>query len=131
MKKYLLVLACAVLLLTAGCGKSSSKNQVKCTGTQTEDGITIKGEVTADLDNDNKITDAVVVYELSDKTYAEQYCSLFKLFESAGDGVSVSCSGNKITIKGFANIDDGDGKLAGMTKEDFIKSMEEEQFTCK
>lgn len=132
MKKYLLALFCVMLLfVVTGCG---SKNQVKCTGTQTESGITIKGEVIADLDNDNKITDATVVYDLGDKTTADQYCALFKLMENADKGVSVSCSGSKITIKGYANMeseDDDDDVLLGATKEEFIKAMEKENFTCK
>lgn len=41
MKKYCLVLVFALVLFVAtGCG---SKNQVKCTGTQTEGGIKYQG----------------------------------------------------------------------------------------
>lgn len=130
MKKYLLIVMCAILLLTVGCGK---KNQVKCSGTQNEGGISLKASVIADFDQENKLTDATAEYDLSDKEAADQYCSLFKLMENAEKGVSVSCSGTKVTIKGFANIDDDEEeeKIIGLTKEEFIKTMEEEKLTCK
>ena len=131
MKKYYLVLVCALLLLlVTGCG---NKNQVKCTGEFSESGINMGAEIIADLDADDKIVDATVVYDLKDSTMASQYCSLFKLAEDSDKGISVSCSGSKITITGYANMsddDDSDGYL-GVSKEDFIKAMEEEKFTCK
>ena len=53
MKKYILVVICAlVLFITVGCGKT---NQLKCTKKSTEEGITMSAEVVADLDNDNKV----------------------------------------------------------------------------
>ena len=131
MKKYFLVVFCiALLFVVSGCGK---KNQVVCSQTQTENGVTVKGEVIVDFDDNDKLTDATAVYELSDKTSADQYCSLFKLMENADKGVSISCSGTKITIKGFANMDsdDEDEKMIGMLKEDFIKKMADESMTCK
>ena len=131
MKKYLLALVCATLVFAVGCG---NKNQLKCTGTQTEGGVTVKGEVIADLDADNKITDATIVYDLGEKDTADQYCSIFKLMEDTDNGVTVSYSGTKITIKGFAKLeseDDDDDGLLGATKEEFIKAMEKEEFTCK
>ena len=130
MKKFYLVPVCAVLILAVGCGK---KNQVKCTGKQTENGITIKAEVIADLDKNDKLTDAKVVYDLSDKKTAQQYCALFKLMENADKGISINCSGSKVTIKGFAEMEtDEDGEsIVGMSKKDFIKQMEEENMTCK
>ena len=132
MKKYFLVVFCvALLFVVAGCSK---KNQVTCSATHTEDGITIKGEVVADLDKDNKITGATASYELNDETTAQQYCSLLKLMENTEKGVKVNCSGKKITIEGYANVDsedENDKEIIGMTKEDFVKAMEEEEMTCK
>ena len=132
MKKYLLVLACAMLLCAVGCGK---KNQVVCTQSETENGITMKAEVTVDFDANDKLTDATAVYELSDKDTASQYCAFMKLAEDAEKGVKIECSGNKITIKGFAKMDEDEDeeKLIGMSKEDFINKMKEEspEVSCK
>ena len=128
MKKYLFVVFFALLVVLVGCG---NKNQVKCTGEMNEGGLNIKAEVIADLDGDNKVKDATVVYDLGDETTATTYCSFFKLMEDSSKGISISCSGSKITIKGYAQMDDGEEKLAGTTKDDFVKAMEAEGLTCK
>ena len=128
MKKYFFVVFFALLVVLVGCG---NKNQVKCTGEMNEGGLNIKAEVVADLDGDNKVTDATVVYDLGDETTATTYCSFFKLMEDSSKGISISCSGSKITIKGYAQMDDGEEKLAGTTKDDFVKAMEAEGLTCK
>ena len=129
MKKYLFVLVCALLLLVTGCG---NKNQVKCTGKDESTGM--EAQIVADFDDNSKLVDASVVYDVKDKDTVEQYCSLFKLMENTDKGVSVSCSGTKITIKGFAKMEadeDEEDSMIGKTKEEFIKAMEEEKFTCK
>ena len=128
MKKYFFVVFFALLVVLVGCG---NKNQVKCTGEMNEGGLNIKAEVVADLDGDNKVKDATVVYDLGDETTATTYCSFFKLMEDSSKGISISCSGSKITIKGYAQMDDGEEKLAGTTKDDFVKAMEAEGLTCK
>ena len=63
MKKYLFLLA-AVLFLLVGCGKS---NQVVCTGTQTESGISMKMTIKADI-KDNKVSKAMAEISFDDKT---------------------------------------------------------------
>ncbi len=153
MKKYLLVVLCALLLVTVtGCGSSKkeegenggngggsdtpSKNQVVCTATQEENGIKISAEIVADFDSSDKLTDAVVSYDLGDATTAQQYCSLFKLMEDAEKGVTVSCSGTKITVNGYAKMEasEDEKSLVGASKEEFIntvKSTEDGNFTCK
>ena len=100
------------------------------------------------MDADNKVTDATVVYTLPDKDTVDQYCSLFKLAESAENGITVDCSGKKITIKGYAKLletededveevdeedetEEATKKILGITKEEFVKLMEEETYTCK
>ena len=129
MKKYFLVVFCgALLFLLAGC---SSKNQVVCTVEETEGGITMKGEVLVDFDKNDKLTDATATYDVGDKKTADQYCSFLKLMEDKEKGIEVSCSGTKITIKGFAKIDDEDEKMVGMSKEDFLKKAKEENMSCK
>ncbi len=127
MKKYFFVVFFALLVVLVGCG---NKNQVKCTGEMNEGGMTIKAEVVADLDGDNKVKDATIVYDLGDETTATTYCSFFKLMEDKEKGIEISCSGSKITIKGYAQVDEGEEKLAGSTKDDFVKAMEAEGFKC-
>ena len=132
MKKYLIVVFCALFAVAlTGCGK---KNQVTCSGTITEGGLTIKAEVVGDFDANDKLTGATMVYDLGDKTTAEQYCTLFKMFESSEKGISISCSGSKITIKGYAQMADEDSEeeLIGASKDDFIKAMQEQEgVTCQ
>ena len=132
MKKYFLVVFCAlVLFVVTGCG---SKNQVKCSGKLSEGEMNILAEVIADFDKDDKLTDATISYELDDEDTATQYCSLFKLMQDEEKGVTVTCSGKKITIKGYANLDseEEEDSVVGKTKEEFIKYMqEEEKLTCK
>ena len=135
MKKYLLVLGCAVMVFAvAGC---SSKNQLKCTGEMDESGVKMKTEVIADFDKDDKLTDAVVTYDLGDKDTASQYCSFFKLMEDKDKGIIIDCSGSKITIKGYANVisddeeEEEEESAIGKTKEEFKKLIEVEGVTCK
>ena len=132
MKKYLLVVFCAALLLVVtGCG---NKNQLTCTGSMNESGIEMKAEVVADFDENDKLTDATVSYDLGSKETADQWCSMFKLMNDADKGIEVSCSGSKITIKGYAKMDDeGEESMIGKTKEEFKAVMEKEVegITCK
>ena len=135
MKKYIIV-ALLIVFLTVGCGKKNS-NQVKCTAKMPVNAsLTIDAEIIAYFDKDDKLNDATFVYDLKDKDMAEQYCSMFKLMESAADGVKVKCSGTKITIEGYGNLETADDaeEIMGMTKSEFIKTMEsytEAEFSCK
>lgn len=133
MKKYFLVVFCTLLLLAVtGCG---NKNQVVCTGSMSEGGVDVKAEMVADFDKDDKLTSVTVTEDLGDKEKADQMCALFKAFMPADSGVDISCSGSKVTIKGYENMaDDEEDKMVGMTKEEFKAAMEQEaegEITCK
>lgn len=133
MKKYFLVVFCTLLLLTVtGCG---NKNQVVCTGSMSEGGVDVKAEMVADFDKDDKLTSVTVTEDLGDKEKADQMCALFKAFMPADSGVDISCSGSKVTIKGYENMaDDEEDKMVGMTKEEFKAAIEKEaegELTCK
>ena len=75
------------------------------------------------------------IEDVGSKETADQVCALSSMFEA--QGVSVSCSGTKVTIKGFEKMvdsDDEDEKMVGLSKEEFKKAMEENtegQVTCK
>ena len=132
-KSLLLLLGVLMLVVVTGCGK---KNQVTCSASMSEGGVDMKAEVVADFDKDDKLTDATITYDVSDSKTAETYCALFKLMEDADKGITVSCSGSKITITGYANIDSSEDEetIIGVTKEEFKKKMQEndeQKFTCK
>ena len=128
MKKYFLVVVCALLLfLVTGCGGK----KLTCTQSVEEAGVKMEAQVIADLDDNDKIAGATVIYDLGDKATADSYCSLMKLAEDKEKGVTVECSGSKITINGMASMDDDEDAVIGQSKEEFVKKAEEEGFTCK
>ena len=134
MKKLSLISLAALLLFVTGCG--GSKNSVTCTASEESDGIKMTAEIVAEFDDNDKLTDATIEYDLGDSTVAEQYCSFFKLMEDSEKGVSVKCSGTKITVNGYAQIEDAEEEesVIGMTKDEFIKkveSTEDGSYTCK
>ena len=135
MKKYFkLIMLALIVFVLAGCGK---KNQLTCTATAEESGVKITGEVVADFDAADKLTDAVITYIIDDDDMATTYCNLFKLIEDKEKGIEVICKGHKITVTGYANMDSEDEEdtgLLGNSKEEFITYMttaEGMAFTCK
>ncbi len=130
MKKYFLVVVCALLLfVVTGCG---NKNQLKCTGSMEDSGLKINAEVVADFDENDKLTDATIVYDLGDSDTAKAWCSIFEYMKDADKGIDVKCSGSKITITGYAKVaDDDEESMVGKTKEEFKEAMAAEQITCK
>ena len=133
MKKYFLVVFCvALLFVVTGCG---NKNQLKCSGEINDSGMNIKAEIIADFDDSDKLTDATVVYDLGTSETADQWCAMFKMMNDADKGIDVSCSGSKITIKGYAKMmeDEGEESVIGKTKDEFKTAMEAEVdgISCK
>ena len=134
MKKYFLFVFCALLLfVVTGCGK----NQLVCTGSMEEGGQKVEAEVIAEFDDNDKLVDATITEDLGSKEKADQLCQMYDAFASQlPEGVSINCSGSKVTIKGYAKIDDngGEDSMIGKTKEEFKKAMEElseGKVTCK
>lgn len=133
MKKYFVILVCTIVLLSvSGCGKN---NQLKCSKTETEDGITMAVDFVLDFDKNDKVTDSTITYDLGDSSTAEMFCSIMKASVDSSNGESVTCSGSKITIKGLDNFDadeDSDSeKLIGKTRDEVIAAAKEDGFTCK
>ena len=125
MKKYFLIAVVGILLLT-GCGKS---NQVTCTTSMEQGGISMKVSVIADLDGSEKVTKVAYEYDFGDAKSAESYCSLIKLSYS-----DAQCSGSKITIPDATSmLEEGGKKVVGMTKDEFINyaKADSTNVTCK
>ena len=134
MKKYFLVVVCALLLfVVTGC--NNNKNKVVCSGSFSEDGLEMEAEIAAELDSADKVTAINVTYDLKDKDTAKQYCVLFQLMQDSEKGITVECSGSKIIIKGLTGLDDDEeneeDKIVGKTKADFVNAAEAEGLTCK
>lgn len=132
MKKTIVVLCLmALLLVTSGCGK----NQIVCSKTVTEDGQKMSVDVTLDLDNDEKVTNASLTYDFGDKESAEQYCSIFKIALDESNKDKIVCSGSKVTIKDMDAFDEDETedseKMVGQTKKEVIETATKEGYTCK
>lgn len=130
MKKIIFLLViCAFLVV--GCG---NKNQVTCTKTETEDGVTATIKMIANL-KDNKVSSVDAVMSYDDENTISLMCSMFAVAnehaESDSDKVDYKCNKNSIEIKNFDKMSDEDEKIIGITKEEFISGMESEGASCK
>ncbi len=133
MKKYYLVVLCALLFIVTGCGKK----QVTCSTTiKSESGVNITLKAIGDLDEKDTITDVTVIYDFSQKSIVNSYCEYMKKIEDPEKGITVSCSGSEIIIKGMASIAESDkDSVIGLTKEQFINKATHTdggvKYTCK
>ena len=132
MKKALLILP-VMLLLVTGCGKK----EVVCTGTVEEDGQKYEMKFIGTL-KDDKIDSAKAIMTFSDETTAQSMCGMFALVNSFAEDddkkIDYKCDGKVITLNSLDNyIDDEEEQIKGMTKDEFIKKVTEEndQITCK
>ena len=69
--------------------------------------------------------------KFSDKKSAEDYCGLMELAKAfAGDSAKLDfkCKGKTIEFSDYTQMS---SEIKGMSKDDFIKSMEEAGLTCK
>ena len=131
------IFAFGALFLT-GCGGSGSK--LVCTGEETTESGSYKAEVTATL-KDDKVDAVSAELEFSTEEEATQYASLMKLAEAfmeEGTDLGISSNGKKVTIKNMSavlsNGTDEEGNevnLIGGTKDDFVKYVEEQGYSCK
>ena len=97
---------------------------------KTQDGTTLKVSLIGELDASDKITKVSYEYEFSDSTTADQYCALIKLAYA-----DAKCSGKKIIIEDATAMleEEGEEKVVGMSKDDFIAKAKSESndVTCK
>lgn len=127
MKKYLLFLICALLLVVTGCGKK----QLVCSRTGTVEGKTMSFDIVVDLDGNDKATNASLIIDYGDETLAQTMCESSK--KTNGD-VNIECSGTKVIMKNMdesADQAEDSDDMIGKTKEEIIKVAEEQGFTCK
>lgn len=131
MKKTLVMVFGALLLVSlTGCG---NKNQIKCTAEQTQSGITMKSEVTAELDSNDKIKSVSAAIDFGSKEMASAMCTMYN--SAPEEGLSVSCDGSKMKINDFEKYvsadSDSEAKIVGISKDEFKKGMESQGYTCK
>lgn len=128
-------LVALMLVCLTGCGSSS----LKCTGTvddiEASAKATLKGDkVTKVVMESTEITDS----EEEAKQYAALYNGFGSLGAESGYTVSAKASGKKVTMTATIDItkmsseeiEDEFGS-AELTKDAFVKAMEEEGLTCK
>ncbi len=128
MKRYILgIILFLSILLLSGCGK-----EIVCTKSETADGKTSTVEVKAKFNGSDKLTSASITYDFGDQTSAEQICNLFKESDKYKD-MKIDCSGSKIVFKDAIKLlsDEASESAKERTREEVIKSAEEDGYTCK
>lgn len=134
MKKVAFVLVAGLLIFT-GCGNKDN-NKIVCSGTREEEGQEIKLEVTATL-KDKKIDKVSASMEFDKEESATAMCSIFtfanQLATDEKDKIDFKCDGSKIIFNDYTSMiaDDDDLQIVGLSKDDFIKVMENEKLSCK
>lgn len=120
------------LFLVSGCGK---KNQVVCTGSQEESGQKFTMKVTANI-KDDKVSGISAKMTFDNEDMAKSFCGILGLANSMSEDsknkIEFDCGKKSITIKNYEKLAESEGEnVADLSKEDFIKAMEEEGLTCK
>ena len=132
--KYFLGLIVSVfgLVLLTGCGGSGKK--VTCTA-DLKEGDTKYGtaEITAKLDDSDKVTSATMVMKLDDEQMAQQVYGMLSLANSFAQDdsqkIDAKLDGKTITINSAETYlaKEGGEELVGMSKADFIKKIEADE----
>lgn len=130
--KKVAILFVVGLFLVSGCGK---KNQVTCTATQEENGQKYTMTITADM-KDDKVSSVSAKMAFDSEDTAKSFCGILGLVNSMAEDedskVNYDCGKKSITIKNYEKLAESEGEeVKGLTKEEFIKGLEEEKFTCK
>ena len=121
----LLIIGFGLLLLT-GCGSSDDK--IVCTSSEEDFGITIDAEIVAKL-KDKKVDSVSAEFVLDTEENAEALYSLL-----GGEDSGAKVEGTKVIVSDFSgmlNSLDEETTVIGMAKEDFIKLIEEKDYSCK
>ena len=131
MKKFAILFVVG-LFLVSGCGK---KNQVTCTAAQEEEGQKYTMTLTADI-KDDKVSGVSAKMDFDNEDTAKSFCGILGLVNSMAEDenskVNYDCGKKSITIKNYENLAESEGEeVTNISKEEFIKELEEEGFTCK
>ena len=129
MKKGIL-LGIAGLFILTGCG-----NKVVCTGKIDESGTKAEAKITATIKSD-KVSKVSAKMTFADEKTAKTVCTYADLAntlaEKEEDKVKVTCKGKTVTFDDYTKLVDGEEKIVGMSKADFIKAMESQSgVKCK
>ena len=132
MRKYILLLFVGLFLLS-GCGNK----EVVCTGEEDLEGENVKAEIVAKLEDDKvDSVSATMIFDSEDS--ANQMCSIFDLYNSSIENddykIDVSCDGTKMTFNNYTellSLEDDSDSIIGMSRDDFIQAMEEDELSCK
>ncbi len=148
-------------LIVTGCGGSSNNNtnsntngnenggnvigeKVVCSSTQKdeESGETVTATITAVI-QDNKVSGASGTMEFDKEETASQYYSLMQFMDAymeEGQSLNLKLDGKTVIIGNMMGMLDTEGdeeegtaafKVSEATKEEFIKYVEAEGYTCK
>ncbi len=120
--------------------KKQVADTVVCTSKLDEAGMTATMQVEATFAA-GIVNNAKVSLVFDDESVAGQYCSLFEMAnsmaENENDKVDFTCKGKTLTFNSYADFvesesEEDDSDIVGLTKAEFIKSMEAtEGVTCK
>ncbi len=120
MKKLLSLNLLLVCFILAGCTKTT-----KCQSNINKDDFSYNMSVDIKHD-DQDIESATLKMKFDDKEAANYMCTFMK---SSVNEESVKCDETTVTVEDYdKTVSDEDGEL---TVDDFIKSLEEKDFTCK
>ncbi len=132
MRKYILLLFVGLFLLS-GCGNK----EVVCTGEEDLEGENVKAEIVAKLEDD-KVDSVSATMTFDSEDSANQMCSIFDLYNSSIENddykIDVSCDGTKMTFNNYTellSLEDDSDSIIGMSRDDFIQAMEEDELSCK
>lgn len=132
MRKYILLLFVGLFLLS-GCGNK----EVVCTGEEDLEGENVKAEIVAKL-KDDKVDTVSATMTFDSEDSANQMCSIFDLYNSSIENddykIDVSCDGTKMTFNNYTellSLEDDSDSIIGMSRDDFIQAMEEDELSCK
>lgn len=126
MKKLKIFTLVIFVLCLAGCGKNYD---VVCTQTFDEKSgdSTIKHEARVEFNEKNgKITDSHFVMKFDTQEDAKEWCSMLQSVH----GEKIVCNGKEITSNNYFELEKNLGNDV-TTKEEGIKSLESQGFTCK
>lgn len=138
-KKLILLIYFCSLFLFVGCA-SSSKDNIVCKIAEEYNGMTMDNVVTASIEND-KVASVSGTFTFDSEKNANAYYTFLTVFEkNLGDDKSlgITLDGNTISVEKYYylieyNLNNNEKTISiiGQSKEDYIKVLEDRNFSCK